>query len=76
MQAGPPLEEMVLDIKKVKDLANRVVDKVAYGVWIMIEGRNRWENNGPHLRQFNGVFQMSQVKGRLAHHQDQPFSLL
>jgi hypothetical protein len=34
---------MVVDPEKVEDLSYGVVDKIVNGLWIKIEGRDRWK---------------------------------
>jgi hypothetical protein len=46
---SPSFKKIVLYAKIVKHFPNGLIDNVFNGLWLMIEGGDRWQNVGAHI---------------------------
>ena len=65
------MKKLVGDMKAVQDLADGVGNQVLYGLRLMVEGRNRRQDDRAERRGGQHQFQVPFVERRLSHHQHQ-----
>src|SRR5688572_16060652 len=73
---APALEQVDVDAELIEDAGYRLVDNVVQGLGPVVKGWNGGKDDSAHSGQRDHTFQMTQVKRRLAHHQDQLLSFL